>query len=98
MTEIDIKNLLQQQLPELINKDPQIRDFILRTVSEYYSPRQEVDSKFNRILAKLQRDRQEQARKWDEQTRKWDETLTEITKRKTIYTVKAILDKDKNHE
>lgn len=80
MTEIEIKNLIQQQLPELINKDPQIRDFILRTVSEYYSPRQEVDSKFDRILAELQRDREEQARKWDEQNRKWDETLAEIKK------------------
>ncbi|AFZ46688.1 protein of unknown function DUF1626 [Cyanobacterium stanieri PCC 7202] len=73
MTEREIKNLIQQQLPELINNDPQIRDFILRTVSDYYSPRQETESKFDRILAELQRDREEQARKWDENNRKWDE-------------------------
>ncbi|MBL1208637.1 DUF3782 domain-containing protein [Geminocystis sp. GBBB08] len=87
MTETEIKNIIQQQLPELISKDPQIRDFILRTVSEYYSPKQETDSKFDRILTELQRDREEQARKWDEQNHKWDEqnhkwdeTLEEIKK------------------
>jgi hypothetical protein len=73
MTESEIKTLIQQQLPDLISKDPQIRDFILRTVSEYYSPRQDTDSKFDRILAELQSDRQEQARKWEEQNRKWEE-------------------------
>ena len=80
MTETEIKNLIQQQLPELISKDPQIRDFILRTVSEYYSPRQETETKFDQILAELQRDREAQSRKWDEQARKWDETLAEIKK------------------
>ncbi len=49
----------------------------MRTVSEYYAGKQETDSKFDRILAELQRDREEQARKWDEQNRKWDEQLAE---------------------
>jgi hypothetical protein len=62
-----------------------VRDFILRTVSEYYASKPETESKFDRILAELQRDREEQAckwdeqnRKWDEQNRKWDEQLAEI--------------------
>ncbi|WP_017296059.1 PD-(D/E)XK nuclease family protein [Geminocystis herdmanii] len=80
MTETEIKNIIQQQLPELISKDPLIRDFILRTVSEYYAPKQETESKFDRILAELQRDREEQARKWDEQNRKWEENNREIKK------------------
>jgi len=78
MTETEIKKIIQQQLPELISKDPQIRDFILRTVSEYYSPKQETDSKFDRILAELQRDREEQARKWDEQNNFNKQLLEEI--------------------
>ncbi|MBL1210468.1 DUF3782 domain-containing protein [Geminocystis sp. GBBB08] len=73
MTEIEIKNIIQQQLPELIAKDPTIRDFILRTVSEYYSPKEETDRKFDLILAELRHDREEQTRKWEEQTRKWEE-------------------------
>ncbi|MBF2057129.1 MAG: DUF3782 domain-containing protein [Cyanobacterium sp. T60_A2020_053] len=73
MTETQIKDLIKQELPTLISNDPLIRDFILRTVSEYYTPKAEIDNKFDRILAELQSDREEQARKWDEQNRKWDE-------------------------
>ena len=73
MTDPEIKNIIQQELPKIIAEDPLIRDFILRTVSNYYSPKQETDSKFDRILAELQRDREEQARKWEENNRKWDE-------------------------
>jgi hypothetical protein len=73
MNSSEIKTIIQQQLPEIIAQDPLIRDFILRTVSNYYSSKQETDSKFNRILDELQRDREEQARKWDENNRKWDE-------------------------
>lgn len=73
MNQSEIKILIQQELPQLIAQDPLIRDFILRTVSDYYAGKQETESKFDRILAELQRDREEQARKWDEQARKWDE-------------------------
>jgi hypothetical protein len=77
MTEKEIKNLIQQQLPQLIVEDPQIRDFILRTVSEYYSPKQETESKFELILTELQKDREEQTRKWEEQNRRLDNFIHE---------------------
>ena len=73
MTEIEIKTIIQRELPNLIAEDPVIRDFILRTVSNYYAGKQETESKFDRILAELQRDREEQAHKWEENNRKWDE-------------------------
>jgi hypothetical protein len=72
MAEIDITNLIREQLPQLIAQEPLVRDFVLRTVSDYYAGKQETESKFDRILAELQRDREEQARKWDENNRKWD--------------------------
>ena len=71
MAEIDITNLIREQLPKLIAQEPLVRDFVLRTVSDYYAGKQETESKFDRILAELQRDREEQARKWDENNRKW---------------------------
>ena len=73
MTESEFKNLIEQQLPELISQDPQIRDFILRTVSDYYAPKQETESRFDQILRELREDRQKQDLKWEEQNRKWDE-------------------------
>lgn len=78
MEQPDVIAVIRQELPGLIAQDAQVRDFILRTVSAYYAGKAETDSKFDRILAELQRDREEQARKWDEQNRKWDEQLDEI--------------------
>jgi hypothetical protein len=73
MIEAEIRALIQRELPRAIAEEPAIRDFVLRTVSEYYTPRTEFDQKFDRVMAELQRDREEQARKWDENNRKWDE-------------------------
>jgi hypothetical protein len=73
MTETEIKTIIQQELPSLIAQDPLIRDFILRTVSDYYAGKQETESNFDRIMTELQRDREEQSRKWDEESRKWEE-------------------------
>ncbi|NCJ06338.1 DUF3782 domain-containing protein [Synechococcales cyanobacterium C] len=73
MEQSEIIAAIQRELPRLIAQEPQVRDFILRTVSEYYAGKPETDSKFDRVLAELQRDREEQARKWDEESRKWDE-------------------------
>ncbi|MGJ0607686.1 PD-(D/E)XK nuclease family protein [Cylindrospermopsis raciborskii] len=72
MIEAEIKALIQKELPRAIAEEPGVRDFVLRTVSEYYTPRTEFDEKFDRVLNELQRDREEQARKWDEQNRKFD--------------------------
>jgi len=67
MVETEIRELIKRELPHLIAEDLGIRDFILRTVSEYYTPRNEFSDRFDRILAELQRDREEQSRKWEEQ-------------------------------
>ena len=73
MTEAEIKNLIQQQLPQIIAEDSQIRDFILRTVSNYYAPKDETQDRFHQILEELRRDREQQQIKWEEQNRKWEE-------------------------
>ncbi|MEA5533723.1 PD-(D/E)XK nuclease family protein [Crocosphaera sp. XPORK-15E] len=81
----DLKDLIREQLPNILAEDASIRDFILRTVSDYYSPKQETDQKFeefkervDRVLDELQRDREEQARKWDENNHKWDQLLDKL--------------------
>ncbi|MGC8453926.1 MAG: PD-(D/E)XK nuclease family protein [Cylindrospermopsis raciborskii] len=78
MIEAEIKALIQKELPQAIAEEPGVRDFVLRTVSEYYAPRTEFDEKFDRVLNELQRDREEQARKWDEQNRKWEENTQRL--------------------
>ena len=73
MTNAEIKALLQQQLPQIIAEDSQIRDFILRTVSNYYAPKDETQDRFNQIMEELRRDREQQQIKWKEQNHKWEE-------------------------
>lgn len=67
MTEAEIRELIQRELPRAIAIEPSMRDFVLRVVSEFYTPRNEFNEKFDRVLNELQRDREEQARKWDDQ-------------------------------
>lgn len=89
MPDSDLKTLIQAELPQLLAEDPAVRDFILRTVSHYYADKQETESRFDRVLNELERDRAEQARKWEEyklesqafrweQTRKWEENTRQI--------------------
>jgi len=73
MTEEEIKALIHQELPTILQQDRDLRDFVLRTVENYYAGKQETENRFDQILAELRRDREEQSRKWDEQSRKWDE-------------------------
>ncbi|MBE9174973.1 DUF3782 domain-containing protein [Synechocystis salina LEGE 06155] len=92
MTKAEIKDLIQKELPQLLAQDPLVRDFVLRTVSEYYAPRTEFDQRFNRVLDELQRDREEQRQKWEENTQRLDRieaqnsaTLAEIQKANRRY-------------
>ncbi|NER21890.1 MAG: DUF3782 domain-containing protein [Symploca sp. SIO1C2] len=73
MTEEEIKALIHQELPTILQQDQNLRDFVLRTVENYYAGKQETESRFDRILAEIRRDREEQSRKWEEQSRKWEE-------------------------
>lgn len=72
MNEQEVKNLIRQELPKIL-QDQQMRDFIIQSVNNYFAGKQETESRFDRILAELARDREEQTRKWEEQTRKWEE-------------------------
>lgn len=80
MTQNEIKAMIQEKLPDIIVHDPLFRDFVLKIVSEYYSPKKETDNKFDRILLELQRDREEQTRKWEEQKNLNKEIMEEIKK------------------
>ena len=78
MTPPELKKAVQDILPQLIAEDPLVRDFVLRTVSNYYDSREETESKFDRVLATLERDREEQSRKWDEQSQQNRETVANL--------------------
>jgi len=60
------------QLPRLMKTDPDIRRFILNVTSESYSDKRETESRFDRIMDELKRDREARDKKWEAQEKKWD--------------------------
>jgi len=80
MTDADFKRRLKEELPTLVQQDPEVRQLLQNALSSYFADRAETESRFDRVLAELRYDREQQAikwaaneRRWDEQDRKWAE-------------------------
>ncbi|EIC21293.1 PD-(D/E)XK nuclease family protein [Thiorhodovibrio frisius] len=81
-----MQETIRRTLPELVRSDSGFRDEILNITQSVYANRGDTESRFDRVLAELQRDREEQTRKWEEQVkaresdreeqaRKWEEQV-----------------------
>lgn len=77
LTEKQVKQIILRELPAIVQSDQEVREFILRLSREQFADKRETESRFDRLLDELRRDREEQARKWDEerdaQKLSWDE-------------------------
>ena len=68
----EVKRIIIAKLPELMKVDPDIRNFILNVTRESYPSKRETESRFDRIMDELKRDREARDKKWDAQDKKWD--------------------------
>ena len=79
-----VKAIILQELPAILEQDAEVRQLILRLAQQHFANRGETESRFDRVLEELRRDREEQNRKWDgnqralkatqdEANRKWEE-------------------------
>jgi hypothetical protein len=72
-----VRDLIKQELPVLIRHDPELQNLVFDLSRQRFADKQRTEDWFDKILAEMQRDREEQARKWDEQKaedkRKWEE-------------------------
>lgn len=85
----EIKTLIRQELPNVL-QDPQLRDFVIQSVNQFYAGKQETESRFDRILAKLERDRIEHNRRWEEnqqEIRRLDEKTDRTLERLEQYQI-----------
>jgi len=73
-----IKSEILDQMPLLIEQDPAFCATLARALRGEFMPRGEAESRFDRVLDELRRDREEQSRKWEKQDRKWDENQLEL--------------------
>lgn len=68
-----IIDLIRRELPGIMQRHSEIRQWVLELTHAQYADKQETESRFDRMLEELRLDREENARKWDEQKRKWDD-------------------------
>ena len=73
-----LTQIIKQELPEILRQDREMRQWVIELTQERYADKKETESRFDRILDELRRDREEQSRKWDKQNRKWEENQAVI--------------------
>jgi len=71
--EYQLKQVIIRELPGIIQRDKEVQDFILGLAREHFADRRETESRFDRLLEELRRERERQDRRWEEQNRKWEE-------------------------
>jgi hypothetical protein len=84
-----IKQIVLRELPAIMQQDPEVRRFILQLSRQYFADKEVTESRFDRVLDELCRDREENTRKWEanqqelramreEQNRKWEANQQEL--------------------
>lgn len=76
------------ELPKLIESDPDIRRFILDITHEKYADKTETESRIDRILDELKKDREARDKKWEAQDKKWEENQKVINE--MLASIKAV--------
>jgi len=61
-----IKQIILRELPGILQRDPEVESFILRLSRRHFADKEETESRFDRVLDELRRDREEQTRRWEE--------------------------------
>ena len=71
-TNEDVKKIIIAELPRLMESDPDIRRFIVDVTRGRYADKTETESRIDRILDELKRDREARDKKWEAQEKKWE--------------------------
>jgi hypothetical protein len=73
-----LKKIIKEELPGLMKRDRKIRQWIIQLSKEQITENtgkieSKMESRFDRLLDELKRDREAQTAKWEEHAREWDE-------------------------
>ncbi len=83
MNSQQVKQIILQELPDILQRDPEVESFILRLSRRHFADKEETEGRFDRLLDELRQNREEQARRWEAQEKKWTENQTAQEKRWT---------------
>jgi len=70
-----LREFLVRELPVVLEQDEDVRRLVTLLGAQQFADKHETESRFDRVLDELRRDREENTRKWEENTRKWDESV-----------------------
>ena len=70
-----LREFLVRELPVVLEQDDDVRRLVTLLGAQQFADKHETESRFDRVLDELRRDREENTRKWEENTRKWDESV-----------------------
>ena len=74
-TKKEIKEIILTELPRLIKKDPQTREFILQLTQERFADKKKTEDRFEVLLKEIKSLREEGEKRWEETRRWWQENL-----------------------
>jgi hypothetical protein len=73
-----LTQLIHQELPGILRRDRAMREWVIQLTREHYADKGETESRFDRVLDELRRDREENTRKWEENQATINAMLGEI--------------------
>jgi hypothetical protein len=68
-----IKEIIRRELPLIMQQDIEMQDFVIRLARPQFADKKETESRFDRLMDELRRDREAHEKRWEEQERKWEE-------------------------
>ena len=73
MNQQEIREIIIQELPSILQRDPEMRAFVIELYGKYFADKKETESRFDRLMEEMRRDREEQSKQWAEQHKLWAE-------------------------
>jgi len=70
--------LIRRELPGIMKRHREIREWVLQLTRVQYADKQETESRFDRVLEELQLDREANTRKWDANQKTLNDLVTAI--------------------
>jgi hypothetical protein len=77
----ELREYLAKELPVIIEENPNIQKTIFLISRKNFADKEETDHRFERMLEELQKDREENNRKWEEQNWRFDQKWEKTNKR-----------------
>jgi hypothetical protein len=73
LTKEEIKQIIITELPKLLKRDLQTREFIAQLFQEKFADKKKTEDRFEKLLKEINQQRLESEKKWEEQNKRWEE-------------------------